>query len=94
MKPVLLIGQAPSRRTAAANAGAPFSGRSGKFLADLIGIERADFARAFEFRNVFTEFPGAKPSGRGDRFPTRLAGIRAAAAEIAGSRQSAQAQVS
>lgn len=63
MAKIVLVGQAPSRET---DGRAPFSGRSGKRLSFLLGIEPERLAEVVELRNLFDRWPGKK--GKGDRF--------------------------
>lgn len=72
-----IIGQAPSRD--GAGAVAPFSGRSGAFLARLAGAEDFDDVRRLaQVENVLARWPGKR--GKGDAFPILEA--RAAAARL------------
>ena len=69
---VMLIGQAPGK--VEAGSGKPFSGRAGRTL--FRWLERAgldeETAREKIYISAITRcFPGAHPSGRGDRVPTR-----------------------
>lgn len=68
----MLVGQAPSRDT---DGRPPFTGRSGRRLAELAGVTYEDLPRVFELRNVFDRWPGR--DGRGDAFPAREARRRA-----------------
>lgn len=62
MKKTLLVGEAPAR----GNDDQPaFTGRSGQFLTDLIGIP---VLAAFDCRNLLERYPGAHESGKGARF--------------------------
>lgn len=61
---ILLIGQAPSRTS---QGKLPFSGQSGKRLADLAVIPQKDLKNYFKMINVFDYWPGR--SGKGDAFP-------------------------
>lgn len=70
---VVLLGQAPSRGTEGA---APFSGQSGRRLAELAGLEHRDFGSVFELRNVINWWPGSAGK-KGDRFPMAVARERA-----------------
>lgn len=68
----MLIGQAPGK--VEAGGGKPFSGRAGRTL--FRWLERAgldeETAREKIYISAITRcFPGAHPSGRGDRVPTR-----------------------
>ena len=62
---ILLIGQAPSRTSQGKQ---PFSGKSGKRLAELAGISQKDLRRYFKMVNVLDYWPGR--GGKGDAFPT------------------------
>ena len=69
---IMLIGQAPGK--VEAGSGKPFSGRAGRTL--FRWLERAgldeETAREKIYISAITRcFPGAHPSGRGDRVPTR-----------------------
>jgi uracil-DNA glycosylase len=68
----MLIGQAPGKVEAAG--GAPFSGRAGRTLfrwLERAGLDESS-ARELIYISAITRcFPGAHPSGRGDRVPTR-----------------------
>lgn len=69
---VMLIGQAPGK--VETGSGKPFSGRAGRTL--FRWLERAgldeETAREKIYISAITRcFPGAHPSGRGDRVPTR-----------------------
>jgi uracil-DNA glycosylase len=75
----LLIGQAPSRIT---DGKLPFSGRSGLFLARLLGIEHEQLSELFELRNLIARWPGK--DGKGDLFPLAVARLEADAVPIAG----------
>lgn len=72
---VLLVGQAPSRDTCG---GPPFSGRSGRRLADLAGVEHSRLGEVFALVNLLDRWPGK--NGRGDAFP--MSEARAAAARL------------
>lgn len=61
---ILLIGQAPSRTS---QGKLPFSGQSGKRLADLAAIPQKDLKNYFRMVNVLDYWPGR--SGKGDAFP-------------------------
>lgn len=60
---VIIIGQAPSRLSDAAE---PLSGRSGERLARLCGLDLATFLVRFERLNVAENWPGK--AGKGDRY--------------------------
>ena len=69
---VMLIGQAPGK--VEAGSGKPFSGRAGRTL--FRWLERAGVDEATARENIYISavtrcYPGAHPSGRGDRVPTR-----------------------
>ena len=69
---VMLIGQAPGK--VEAGSGKPFSGRAGRTL--FRWLERAGVDEVAARENIYISavtrcFPGAHPSGRGDRVPTR-----------------------
>ncbi len=69
---IMLIGQAPGK--VEAGSGKPFSGRAGRTLFRWLGRAGLDEAAAREkiYISAITRcFPGAHPSGRGDRVPTR-----------------------
>lgn len=72
---VLLVGQAPSRDTCG---GPPFSGRSGRRLADLAGVKHDELREVFALVNLLDRWPGK--NGRGDAFP--MGEARAAAARL------------
>jgi uracil-DNA glycosylase len=65
---LLFIGQAPSRES---DGQPPFTGRCGKFLAQLMGITHESMLREFDFTNVLDYWPGKGPGG--DLFPIKLA---------------------
>lgn len=64
MKP-LIVGQAPSRLS---DPREPLSGRSGRRLAALCGMDLDGFLAAFERVNLIGSHPG-KAAGKGDAFP-------------------------
>jgi len=69
---VMLIGQAPGK--VEAGSGKPFSGRAGQTLfrwLDRAGIDEAAARDEIYISAITRCFPGAHPSGRGDRVPTR-----------------------
>lgn len=70
-----IIGQAPGRSVPC---GPPLSGRAGKFLARLAGMDEAALRKSARFDNVLGFWPGR--SGKGDAFPMGLA--RSAAAKF------------
>jgi uracil-DNA glycosylase len=68
----MLIGQAPGK--VEASGGVPFSGRAGRTLFRWLSRAGLDeeSARELVYISAITRcFPGAHPSGRGDRVPTR-----------------------
>lgn len=70
---VMLIGQAPGK--VESEGGRPFSGRAGKTLFRWLaraGIDEATAREKIYISAVTRCYPGAHPSGRGDRVPTRL----------------------
>jgi len=69
---VMLIGQAPGR--VESEGGRPFSGRAGKTLFRWLaraGIDEATAREKIYISAVTRCYPGAHPSGRGDRVPSR-----------------------
>lgn len=66
--PVLIIGQAPAAKD---NPASPLSGRSGRVIADLMGISLEEFLETFDRANLFNKFPGK--NGKGDAFDARRA---------------------
>jgi uracil-DNA glycosylase len=69
----MLIGQAPGQ--VESEGGRPFSGRAGKTLFRWLagaGIDEASARELIYISAVTRCYPGAHPSGRGDRVPTRL----------------------
>jgi uracil-DNA glycosylase len=73
----MLIGQAPGK--VEAGSGKPFSGRAGRTLFRWLERAGADEATARDqiYISAITRcFPGAHPSGRGDRVPTREEQLR------------------
>lgn len=78
---VLLVGQAPSRGSDGLPA---FCGRSGAFLARLVGLPRADFLRRVEAVNLLPAWPGR--FGRGDLFPAASAADAARMLQVASRR--------
>lgn len=62
---IVLVGQAPSRDT---DGSAPFSGRSGRRLELLAGIEPGELPSKFALANVLQRWPGSAV-GKGDLFP-------------------------
>lgn len=71
---IVLVGQAPSRET---DGEVPFSGRSGRRIAELIGIRHAELGDRFALANVFDSWPGPSPHGKGDAFPMAEARLAA-----------------
>ncbi|MEA2705682.1 MAG: uracil-DNA glycosylase [Gemmatimonadaceae bacterium] len=69
---IMLVGQAPGK--VESEGGRPFSGRAGRTLFRWLGRAGLDEATAREtiyIAAVTRCYPGAHPSGRGDRVPTR-----------------------
>lgn len=69
---VMLIGQAPGK--VESEGGRPFSGRAGKTLFRWLaraGIDEATAREKIYISAVTRCYPGAHPSGRGDRVPNR-----------------------
>lgn len=69
---VMLIGQAPGK--VESEGGRPFSGRAGKTLFRWLaraGIDEATAREKIYIAAITRCYPGAHPSGRGDRVPTR-----------------------
>ena len=69
----MLIGQAPGK--VESEGGRPFSGRAGKTLFRWLaraGIDEATAREKIYISAVTRCYPGAHPSGRGDRVPTRV----------------------
>ena len=69
---VMLIGQAPGK--VEAGSGKPFSGRAGRTLfrwLERAGLDEATAREKIYISAITRCFPGAHPSGRGDRVPTR-----------------------
>lgn len=62
----LLVGQAPSKGR---NGLPPFTGRSGIFLAGLVGLPLLDFLGRVEAVNLLKSWPGRSHSSKGDAFP-------------------------
>jgi len=68
----MLIGQAPGK--VEAGSGKPFSGRAGRTLfrwLERAGLDEATAREKIYISAITRCFPGAHPSGRGDRVPTR-----------------------
>ena len=61
---VVLVGQAPSKDTEGRS---PFSGRSGKRIAELMDIPHNELAHHFALANILDYWPGKH--GKGDAFP-------------------------
>jgi uracil-DNA glycosylase len=74
---VLFIGQGPSKDTADPitneQCGPPFSGKCGKRLAHMMGVDQDKMLEMFDFENVLTSFYGHGPDGKGDLFPADVA---------------------
>lgn len=69
---IMLIGQAPGK--VEAGSGKPFSGRAGRTLfrwLERAGLDEATARERIYISAITRCFPGAHPSGRGDRVPTR-----------------------
>ncbi len=69
----MLIGQAPGKMEQ--EGGRPFSGRAGRTLFRWLhqaGLDEATARERIYIAAVTRCYPGAHPSGRGDRVPTRL----------------------
>lgn len=75
---ILLVGQAPSRRT---DGQAPFTGATGKRLAHLMGLSHEELL-LLPAMNLFPSYPGS--NGRGDKFPQREARDLAARISLSG----------
>lgn len=69
---LIFVGQAPSRET---DGKPPFTGKCGRFLAELMGLTQEEMLRTHEFMNVLDHWPGA--SFKGDKFPVPEARIAA-----------------
>lgn len=65
---VLIVGQAPSVRS---DPFEPLSGRSGRRLASLCGLQLEEFLLAYDRVNLIPEFPGKL--SKGDAFPIERA---------------------
>ena len=68
----MLVGQAPGK--VESEGGVPFSGRAGRTLfrwLEQAGIDEATARQQIYIAAVTRCYPGAHPSGRGDRVPTR-----------------------
>ena len=76
---VLLVGQAPSKLTEGLGA---FRGRSGRFLAGMLGTTLEGFLASVEAVNLLDRWPGK--AGKGDRFPAKLAGKKARLLPVVG----------
>jgi uracil-DNA glycosylase len=61
---ILFVGQAPSRET---DGKPPFTGKCGKFLAELLGTSQEQMLADHDFVNVLDHWPGK--SLKGDAFP-------------------------
>jgi uracil-DNA glycosylase len=69
---VMLVGQAPGK--VESEGGIPFSGRAGRTLfrwLERAGVDEATARERIYIAAVTRCYPGAHPSGRGDRVPTR-----------------------
>ena len=69
----MLVGQAPGK--VESEGGRPFSGRAGRTLFRWLhqaGLDEATARETIYIAAVTRCYPGAHPSGRGDRVPTRL----------------------
>ena len=73
MRKPLIVGQAPSKDT---DGRPPFSGRSGKRLAELLGVPHECLGELFDLANLVPTFPGKQ--GKGDAFPMDVARANAA----------------
>lgn len=62
---ITFVGQAPSRET---DGKPPFTGKCGKFLAELMGTTQEQMLNDFTFINVLDKYPGKHPI-KGDLFP-------------------------
>jgi uracil-DNA glycosylase len=69
---ITFMGQAPSRET---DGKPPFTGKCGKFLAELMGTTQEQMLLDHDFLNVLDRWPGA--SIKGDKFPIPEAKIAA-----------------
>ena len=69
---ITFVGQAPSRET---DGKPPFTGKCGRFLAELLGTTQEQMLKDFDFLNVLDHWPGA--SFKGDKFPFSEAKIAA-----------------
>lgn len=70
---VMLVGQAPGK--VEAEGGRPFSGRAGKTLfrwLDRAGLDEVTARETIYIAAMTRCYPGAHPSGRGDRVPSRV----------------------
>ena len=68
----MLVGQAPGK--VESEGGVPFSGRAGRTLfrwLERAGVDEATAREKIYIAAVTRCYPGAHPSGRGDRVPTR-----------------------
>lgn len=71
---LLFVGQAPSRES---EGNPPFTGKCGKFLAELMGTTQEQMLLDHDFINVLDHWPGRDLTG--DRFPPREARVAAKA---------------
>ena len=69
---ICFVGQSPSRTS---DGQPPFTGKCGKFLAELMGLTQEEMLRAHDFLNVLDRWPGA--GIKGDKFPIPEAKIAA-----------------
>lgn len=69
---IAFVGQAPSRET---DGKPPFTGKCGRFLAELLGTTQEQMLLDHDFLNVLDRWPGA--SIKGDKFPIPEAKIAA-----------------
>jgi len=71
---VMLVGQAPGRVETSAGERKAFAGRAGKTMfrwLATIGVDEATLRSRVYIAAVTRCYPGASPSGRGDRVPSR-----------------------
>jgi uracil-DNA glycosylase len=71
---VMLIGQAPGQVETSEGERRAFAGRAGKTMfrwLDRIGVDEATFRTRVYIAAVTRCYPGAHPSGRGDRVPSK-----------------------
>jgi hypothetical protein len=77
----LLVGEASNLPS-----GEAFAGRSGRRLADLLGMTIAEFLVAFERVNLIPFWPGRSGGLKGHLFPTDVARLRATSLDVRGRR--------